>query len=117
MKKSLSIRVPEKLGLVLGQLADQRQMSLSALIEWILGLALQANIDFSSLPDTTEQLNHKLDCRLPSEMLARLRLMCRQLKVSPSVFIRTLMYGGETNRLAIKQVGSEYMLVAKHDQN
>ena len=36
MKKSLSIRVPEKLGLVLGQLADQRQMSLTALIEWIL---------------------------------------------------------------------------------
>lgn len=116
MKKNVSFRIPEELGRDLRTLAERRQMSVSRLIAWILSVALQSNFDFSSLPDAQGWFNDKLDCRLPNDILSRLRPVCKHLGVSPSVYIRTLMHAGQTGRLAIKQVGSAYTLVATHEE-
>jgi hypothetical protein len=116
MKRPVSIRMPEDLGRGLRQLAAKRQMSVSQLVAWVLGIALRSNVDFSSLPDAQGWLTAKIDCRLPNDIISQLRPVCKGLGVSPSVYIRTLMFAGQTGRLAIREFGGAYTLVANHEQ-
>jgi len=117
MKKSMSFRVTDELGRDVRELAHKRKTSLSALIEWLLDVSLRSNIDFSSLPDAQGWLGDKLDCRVSTDLLARLRPVCKGLGVSPAVYARRLMYAGQVGRLALKQMGTDYRLVATHEQN
>jgi hypothetical protein len=116
MTKIVSIRMPEVLARAVRDDAEERQMSVSAFVAWILDIALQAALDLSALPDAQERLDGKIDCRLPAEILSRLRPVCRQFRVPSSVYIRTLMYAGHTQRLTLVQAGCGYTLVANHDQ-
>ena len=100
-----------RLGLILAA------ASVSAFVAWILDIALQSGLDLSALSDVRERLDGKIDCRLPTEIFYRLRPVCRQLRLSPSVYIRALMYARLTRRLRLEQVGGRYTLVANHDQN
>jgi len=117
MEKVLSIRMTEVLARAVREEATERKMSLSACVAWIIDIALQDGLDLSPLTDVRELLDGKIDCRLPAEILSRLRPVCRRLRLSSSVYIRTLMYAGLTGRLRLKQVGGRYTLVANHDQN
>ncbi len=117
MTKIVSIRMPEVLARAVRDEAAERQMSVSACVAWILDIALQGGIDLSALSDARERLDGKIDCRLPAEILSRLRPVCKQFRVSPSVYIRTLMYAGLTRKLTLKEVEGRYTLVANHDQN
>ena len=117
MKKVLSIRMTEVLARAVREEAAERKMSLSACVAWIIDIALQDGLDLSPLTDVRELLDGKIDCRLPAEILSRLRPVCRRLRLFSSVYIRTLMYAGLTGRLRLKQVGGRYTLVANHDQN
>ncbi len=109
--------MPEELARAVRDDAVERRMSVSACVAWLLDIALQSRLDPSAMPDVRERLDGKIDCRLPAEILARLRPVCRRLRLSSSVYIRTLMYAGLTGRLRLKQVGGRYTLVANHDQN
>ena len=115
--KIVSIRMPEVLAHSLRDDAAERRTSVSAFVAWILDIALQSGLDLSALSDVRERLDGKIDCRLPTEIFYRLRPVCRQLRLSPSVYIRALMYAGLTRRLRLEQVGGRYTLVANHDQN
>jgi len=117
MTKTVSIRMPAVLARAVREEAAERQMSVSACVAWIVDITLQGGLDLSALPDASELLDGKIDCRLPAEILSRLRPVCKQFKVSPSVYIRTVMYAGLTRRLRLEQVGGRYTLVANHDQN
>ena len=117
MAKVVSIRMPQVLARAVRDDAAERRMSVSACVAWIVNIALQGGLDLSALPDTRERLDGKVDCRLPAEILSRLRPVCKQFRVSPSVYIRTLMYAGLTRRLRLEQVEGRYKLVANHDQN
>jgi len=116
MTKIVSIRMPEVLAREVREDAEQRQVSVSAFVTWILDIALQAGLDLSTLPDARERLDGKIDCRLPAEIVSRLRPVCRQFNVPLSVYIRTLMYAGHTQRLTLEKAMCGYTLVANHDQ-
>ena len=103
--KIVSIRMPEVLAHSLRDDAAERRTSVSAFVAWILDIALQSGLDLSALSDVRERLDGKIDCRLPTEIFYRLRPVCRQLRLSPSVYIRSLMYAGLTRRLRLEQVG------------
>src|SRR5437773_4092014 len=117
MTITVSFRMPQVLVRAVRDDAAERRMSVSACVAWLLDIALQDELDLSALPDTRERLDGKVDCRLPGEILSRLRPVCKQFRVSPSVYIRTLMYAGFTRRLRLEQVKGRYKLVANHDQN
>ena len=116
MAEVVSIRMPEVLARAVRDDAAQKQMSVSAYVSWILDIAFQGGLDISVLPDVKERLDSKIDCRLPPEILSRLRSVCRQFRVSPSVYARTLMYAGLTRKLTLKEVAGRYTLEANHDQ-
>jgi len=78
MKKVLSIRMTEVLTRALREEAAERKMSLSACVAWIIDIALQDGLDLSPLTDVRELLDGKIDCRLPAEILSRLRPVCRR---------------------------------------
>ena len=117
MTITVSFRMPQVLVRAVRDDAAERRMSVSACVAWLLDIALQDELDLSALPDTRERLDGKVDCRLPAEILSRLRPVCKQFKVSPSVYIRSVMYAGLTRSLRLEQVGGRYTLVANHDQN
>jgi len=116
MTKIVSVRIPEILAREIRSSADERHTSVAAFIEWVLTLILKSGVDVSALPAAREQSNSKLDFRLSKEILARLRPICKQLRMPLSVYVRTILYGGYTGKLVIKQVGSSYTLEANHDQ-
>jgi hypothetical protein len=117
MTRVTSIRLPAALAQELRTIAITRRMSVSALIAWILDLALADGLDLSRLPDAHEPLDGKLDLRLSDEMVRRILPVCTGLRMSVSVYIRTILYGGYTGQLVIKQAGGRYTLVNNHDQN
>ena len=114
--KVVSVRMPEILAREVRSSAEERHTSVTAFIEWVLTLLLQSGIGVSALPDVREPSDSKLDFRLSKEMLARVRPICKQLRVPLSVYVRTILYAGYTGKLVIKQVGSSYTLEANHDQ-
>lgn len=116
MTKVVSVRMPEIVIQEVRSYAEKKHMSVTALIEWLLTLVLQSGVDVSALPDAKAPSNCKLDFRLSKEMLSRLRPVCKELRVSLSVYVRTILYAGYTGALFLTQVGSGYTLEANHDQ-
>jgi len=115
--KVISIRVPVGLATEVRSVARERQISISGFVGWVLGIALSDGLGVSQLRDSQEPLNDKLDLRLSSECAQKLRLACRQTRITPSVYIRTLLNAGLTRRVTLKLQGGRYTLVANHDQN
>jgi hypothetical protein len=92
-------------------------MSVSAFVAWVLNLALADGLDMSGFPDVPEQLDGKLDLRLSEEMLHRLRLVCKELRLSISVYIRAILYAGYTRRLRLNETGGRYKLAVNDQKN
>ncbi len=112
-----SIRVPVVLAVEIRAAARSWQTSVSALLAWILNIALADRLDLSGLPDAREPLDDKLDVRLSEELVRRIEPVCKGLKIPLSVYIRTILYGGYTGQVTLKQAGGRYTLVANHEQN
>jgi len=115
MTRVVSIRVPDVVAREVRIAATNSQTSVSGFVVWILNIALGDGLDVSRFPDAREQLDSKLDFRLSAEMLSRLRLVCKELRISISVYVRTILYGGYTRQLTLKQEGGRYTLVDNHD--
>ena len=116
MTKVVSIRVPRALAEEVRVSARNRRTSVSALVTWVLNIALVDGLDLSRLPDAREPLDAKLDLRLSEELLNRLQPVCNGLKIPPSVYVRTILYGGHIGQLSMKRAGDRYKLEANHDQ-
>jgi hypothetical protein len=118
MTRVVSIRMPEVLAYEIRLEAAERKMSVSALMNWILGVALQGSgLDISALSDAKELSDSKLDFRLSDEMLSQLGPVCERLRMSHSVYIRTILNACYIGQLTLAQVGNRYTLVAKNDKN
>jgi hypothetical protein len=113
--KVVSIRVPQPLADEVRKTAKNKRTSVSALVAWVLNISLVDGLDLSRIPDAREPLDCKLDLRLSEDLFHQLHPVCEGLRVSISVYVRTILYGGYTQRLAIKKEGGRYKLVHNHD--
>jgi len=97
--------------------AARSQMCVSEIVTQLAKHALDDQCSLSGLVDPQEALDAKLDVRLSSELLSRLRHECNRLRINVSVYIRIVLFGYYTRKLIFVQAGERYTLVANHDQN
>ena len=116
MTSVISLRLPATLGRILGQNAAQSNVTVPDAVRWILAHALDSQFSFSALPDPCRVLDAKLDIRLPSELVARVRTESQRLNVSISVYSRVILFAYFTKRLVVVDIGGRYTLAENHEQ-
>lgn len=116
MSGVVSIRMPSGLERLIRLNAAHSHMLVSDVPRLILEHALCGQYSFSALQDVPEFLEAKLDIRLSDELISRLRTESQRLRVSVSVYIRTILYAYYTKRLVFIETGECYTLGENHDQ-
>jgi len=116
MTSVLSLRLPRALERTLRDNAAYSRMSVSAIAGLILEHSIGGNYIFSTLPDVPQLLDAKLDLRLSSETIARLRAESHRLNTSISVYSRVILYAYYSKRLVFIEIGGRYTLAENHEQ-
>jgi hypothetical protein len=106
----LSIRMTSGIERAIRQNAARSGMVVSAIISLILEHALCGQFSFFALRDITEFLDAKLDIRLSDTLIAKLRAGSERLRVSVSVYARTILYAYYTKRLVFTETAGRYTL-------
>lgn len=110
MTTVVSIRVPSALERAVRANAARSRMLASQIVRLILEHSLGGRYDFGGLPDSQEVLEEKLDIRLADELVFKLRVESKRLRVSVSVYIRTILYAYYTKRLVFVEREGHYTL-------
>lgn len=110
MTTVVSIRVPSALERAVRANASRSRMLASQIVRLILEHSLCGQYDFAGLPDSQEVWDAKLDVRLAGELVSKLRVESERLRVSVSVYIRTILYAYYTKRLAFVEREGHYTL-------
>lgn len=116
MTSVVSLRLPAALERTIRQNAAQSNATVPEAVRWILEHALDSQFSFSALPDPRRVLDTKLDVRLPSELVARIRTEAQRLNVSVSVYSRVILFAYFTKRLVVVDIGGRYTLAENHEQ-
>jgi hypothetical protein len=116
MTSVVSFRLPAVLERAMRGNAASSRMQISDIIRLILEHSIGGQYNFSTLPDTQQPLDRKLDIRLPGEIIATLRAESQRLNVSISVYSRVILYAYYTKRLVFAQFGGRYTLAENHEQ-
>jgi hypothetical protein len=116
MTRVISLRMSAALERTIRQNAANSNMTVPAVVCWILQHALDSQFTFSSLPDLRGILDAKLDVRLPSELVARIRTESERLNVSISAYSRVILLAIYTKRLIILEIGGVTRLAENHAQ-
>jgi hypothetical protein len=95
--------------------ADAR-LSVAGGLEWLLHNSLANSELLRSLDDCRERLDAKLDARVAEATFDSLGAAAAQLKISPSVYIRRLLYHFYvTKRVKYVKSNGHYTLAYRHD--
>lgn len=107
----VSCRLPATVDRALRSSAANARWALSDTVNWLLTYSF-ANADLlRSLNDSIEQLNSKLDARVPPQTVEQLKIASEKLGISPSVYIRKLLYHFYiTRKLRYLKVDGRYTL-------
>jgi hypothetical protein len=116
MTSVVSIRLPAALERTIRHNAAESNMPVANVVHWVLEHALDSQYSFSALPDPRRILDAKLDIRLPSDLVARVRAESQRLKVSISVYSRVILFAYFTKRLIVVDLGGRYTLAENHEQ-
>jgi hypothetical protein len=116
MTSVISLRLPAALEKTISFNAAASNVTVAGAVRWILERALDSQFSFSALPDPRRVLDAKLDVRLPSELVARIRRESERLNVSISVYSRVILFAYFTKRLVVVDIGGRYTLAENHDQ-
>jgi len=116
MTSVISLRLPSALERAIRRNAAHSNASVPEAVRWILAHALESQFNFSGLPDPRRVLDAKLDLRLPSELVARIRTESQRLNVSISVYSRVILFAYFTKRLLVVDLGGRYTLAENHEQ-
>jgi hypothetical protein len=112
----LSIRLPSASAAALERSATGARSSVAGALDWLLRNSLGNFELLRSLVDCPGCPDAKLDVRIPGTTVDSLRAAAAQLKVSPSVYIRKLLYHFyATKRLKYVQSNGHYTLAYRHD--
>jgi hypothetical protein len=114
MTSVISLRLPSALARTIYQNAMRSNATVAGAVCWILAHALDSQFSFSTLPDPRRVLDTKLDVRLPSELVARIRTEAQRLNVSVSVYSRVILFAYFTKRLVVIDIGGRYTLAKNH---
>jgi hypothetical protein len=116
MSSVISIRLSAALERTIRQNAADSNMTVPAVVRWILQHALDSQFTFSALPNPRWVLNAKLDVRLPSELVARVYQESQRLNISISVYSRVILLAIYTKRLIIVDIGGVTRLAENYAQ-
>lgn len=107
----VSCRLPASVDRALRISAANARWALSDTLNWLLVYSFGNAELLRSLNDSREQLNSKLDARIPSQTVERLKIVSEKLGISPSVYIRRLSYHFYiTKRVRYLKVDGRYTL-------
>lgn len=115
MSRVVSVRVPSVLERAVYANANRSKMLTSQIVGLILEHSVSGHYDFSRLTDE-EFLDAKLDVRLADELVTKLHLISKSLRVSVSVYIRTILYAYYSKRLVFVERNGHYTLEENHEQ-
>jgi hypothetical protein len=116
MTTVVSTRMPSTLERAVRFHADRSGMLVPVIVRLILEHALRGRYNFSGLPDAQELLGAKLDIRISDDLNLNLRAETERLGVSPSVYIRKILYAYYTKRLIFIEKDGRYTLEENYDQ-
>ena len=118
MTKTVSIRLPSDLAAeFMGDVAGDK-MSLSSTFHLMLRLSFNEGEANCALDDCPEALTTKIDVRVPTQTLERLKLICRRRGIPIGAYVRQLLYHFySSRRVRLVQEGNHYKLAVRHDQN
>jgi hypothetical protein len=112
----VSLRVPSLMSAALEESAVGARMSVAEALDWLLLNSLGNFEVLRGLNDCSEPCDAKLDARVAGTTLDSLRAAAAQLRVSPSVYTRTLLYHVFiTEQLTYMNSGGHYTLACRHD--
>jgi predicted DNA-binding protein len=116
MTEIVSIRLESEIEQAIRRNAARSRMTVSSIAGVILEHSLCGQYSFSALKDSNEFLDAKLDIRLPNELISKLRVESKRLRVSVSVYIRRILYAYYTKRLVFTETEGHYTLGENRDQ-
>ena len=112
----VSLRLPAAMLEALARSAADAQLTVAGALEWLLRNSFGNSDLLRSLEDCPERPNVKLDARITGTTLNSLRVVTAPLRISTSVYIRTLLYHFYvTKRLKYVQSNGRYTLAGRHD--
>ncbi|MBZ5573950.1 MAG: hypothetical protein LAO09_18965 [Acidobacteriia bacterium] len=116
MTTVLSLRLPSALENSVRVHAAHLQKPVPVVVGSILEHSIGGQYTFSQLPDVPQSLDGKLDVRLSTELVVRLRAETLRLGISISVYSRVILYAFYSKRLVFVQIGGRYTLAENHEQ-
>jgi hypothetical protein len=112
----VSFRLPPVLMESLARSAADAQLSATGALEWLLRNSFEHSEMLGGMEDCRDRPDAKLDARISATTVDSLRAAATQLKVSPSVYIRRLLYHFYvTKQLKYVQSNGHYTLAYRHD--
>jgi hypothetical protein len=112
----VSLRLPSETVAALERSAADARLSVAGTLDWFLRYSVENFELLRGLADCPDRPDAKLDARVPGSTFDSLRAAASQLKVSPSVYIRRLLFHFYvTKRLKYVQSRGHYTLAYRHD--
>ncbi len=112
----ISVRLPAAASSALRTSAGNAHLSVPAALDWLLRYSFGNFELLRTLPDSCEWSNSKLDARIPFQTFEQLKLTSQKLGISPSVYVRRLLYNFYiTKRVHYLKSDRHYTLAGRHD--